>query len=267
MFFMQQKKGFLWLFFILVILSFFLLFLGKRGVNFSVFYPFQKLGSYVSWAVISVRGEEGNEINKLRKENRELFEKLAKFSSLEEENKALRFQFETSEIRKLDLLPAKIVGAPGFIPGKSYPSYFVLDKGAKGGVKIGQGVIFGESVVGRVVSVNSGFSRIRLVYDNEFTEVARIKSNGEEVSGLAIGEGEGNLLVDNIPPSAKIEEAGLITTKGSIMQDGTGFPPGLVLGKIISVEDKKSEVFKKANATSLLNFLGLSQVFIVLGFK
>ena len=70
-------------------------------------------------------------ISKIKEENRELVGKIVSQSVLQKENSALADQFTTTSIRSQILLPAKIIGAPSFIPAVSNPQSLIIDRGTK----------------------------------------------------------------------------------------------------------------------------------------
>lgn len=263
---MQNRKYFGVIFLILLLLSLSLIFASKKGVVFNVFSPLQKVGSLFGGFFLDTT-HKTKEDNASRE--REILEKLSRLSSIEAENNALKFQFENQDTKNLSLIAAKIVGAPGFIPGVSHPFYFIIDKGANNGIKKNQAVIFGNNVVGKIDFVNSDFSRVLPVYSEKFSEVSIIQSNdpAHQGTGLLKGQGEGNLILDNVLPSMKIEKGNILVTQGSFQEDNTGFPPGIILGRVTQVEDNKSAIFKKADAESLLNFDSLVNLFVVNGLK
>jgi cell shape-determining protein MreC len=55
-------------------------------------------------------------------------------------------------------------------------------------------------------------------------------------------------------------------TKGDISLQNTGYPPDLTIGKIISVSKNPSDLFQKAEISSLIDFSNLEKVFVVVNY-
>src|SRR6266702_3984965 len=89
-------------------------------------------------------------IDKLKKENAQLRLQLAELKNVKTENIALHDQFDIKDTSPKQLIPAEVVGAPGFIPGTSVPEYLVINKGKKDGVKEGSTVVYKNALIGRV---------------------------------------------------------------------------------------------------------------------
>lgn len=197
----------------------------------------------------------------LSNQNRALVKKIINEETLKKENSALADQFATTSIRSQTLLAAKIVGAPSFIPGVSSPQNFIIDKGTDDNVKVGNAVIYKDNLIGKVVESNLYFSKIDLVTSPSFSST--VKTLRTEATGVIKGIGEKKMILDNVLQSADIKVSDIILTKGDQDINGIGLPPNLILGKLISVSKKPSNLFQKGEVVSLLDFLSLSTVFVV----
>ena len=200
-------------------------------------------------------------INKIKEENKELVKKIVMQSVLQKENSALHDQFATISVRSQSLLPAKIVGAPSFIPGVSNPQSFIIDKGTADNVAVGNAVIYKDNLVGKITQSNLYFSKVVLVTNSSFSSTVRILRS--QAQGVIKGEGEKQMILDNVLQSDDIKISDIIITKGDLDEKGRGIPPDLVVGKIVSVSKKPSDLFQKGEVVSLLGFSNLSTVFVV----
>lgn len=198
----------------------------------------------------------------LKKDNASLTQQLSDLKQVEQENKTLRAQFETSPIHSSKLLPATIVGEPGFLPGVSFPAYIVLDKGTDNGVVKDQVVLVINTVIGKVIEVNPGFSKVMLVSDPSISITAR--TQGTNAQGIVKGQSNGDLLFDNVLLADSLKLGDIIVTNGDQGMDGKGYPPGLLLGKITSVEKNPSALFQKASVASLIDMSKLRMVFVLI---
>ena len=201
-------------------------------------------------------------VKKLEEENKELLGRLSDQKKILEDNKALRDQFESSGPPSKDLISAKIIGAPGFIPGVTTPDFFILDKGMKDSVEVGRAVIYKDILVGEIVSANEHFSKAILVSNPSF--LVTVESEKTKYQGVVKGDGGRKMILDNVAQSEEIGESDILITKGDASDDGKGIPPGLVVGKIESIDKKPSDVFQKGEVLSPLNFTNLNTVFVVI---
>lgn len=205
---------------------------------------------------------ESDRVKKLEEENLELHSKIYATDRLKKENVALLDQFQTSKPKSSILLPARVLGAPGFVPGVSSPSYFILDKGSADGVKEGQTVLVKDHFLGQVVEVSQYKVKVNLIYNPSFSFTGRAHSGA---LGIVKGDGTG-LILDNVLLSDQIAVEDIVYTKGD-MDFSRGILPDLIVGKIVSLEKKPSALFQKARVKSFVNFNTLSAVFIAVGEK
>lgn len=202
---------------------------------------------------------------KLLAREQEIAKKLVNQAVLEKEVKALRDQFMTTNPPSSQLVPAKIIGAPGLVPGVSLPEYIVVDKGGRDSVKAGQAVVYKNNLIGKVEQITGRLSRIVLTSSTKFSITAKVvNKDGESPVGVGKGQGGGHIILENVLLSEKIEEGDFVATSGEKDVDGTGIPPDLIVGKVISVEKKPSALFQSASVQSLIDPTQLSIVFIVI---
>ena len=206
---------------------------------------------------------EDLKIKDLRDENLSLLKKIAESEKLKRENAALSDQFQTSYPRSIQLLEAEIIGAPGFIPGVSVPTNFILNKGSKDNIKVGQAVVVKDNLVGVISQISTNLSKVNAV-NNYFSSFTAKTENGAQ--GIVKGTGAG-LTLNNVLLSENIKSSEIVLTYGDINLDGIGIPPNLVVGKITSVEKSASDLFQKAKIESFVDFPKLTSVFIYINAK
>lgn len=205
---------------------------------------------------------ESDEIKRLKNENLELASRITDQEKLRKENVALLSQFQTQNPKPENLLPARVVGAPGFIPGITEASELILDRGEKDDVKIGQSIVFMNNLIGRVVAVSYYLSKVDFVTNSSVTFPVKTENNG---IGIVKGSGEGRMTLQNVLPSEELKVGDLVFTKGDVDINSLGIPPDLVVGKIESVEKIPTAIFQKAEIKSLVDFNKLSIVFVIVG--
>lgn len=240
-------------------ITLFIIVFGQLGIfNWS-----KEIFTNIPWKatkVFNISGNQVGEVAKLRNENQILRKKVLEKQNLIAENKALRDQFSTSSIPSTNLIPAKVVGSPGFIPGITNPDYIILDKGEKDGLEINDSVVYQNNFVGKIIALSGNFSKVELAISiDSFT--AKVV-DGKEISGVV--RGKGNIIIfDNVLLSESLKKDQIVLTKGDIDENGTGIPPDMVVGKIISIEKKSSNLFQRAEVETFLNFQSLSTVFVI----
>lgn len=193
--------------------------------------------------------------------NRELLKKLVDQQKLLAENQALKDQFQTQYPKSSQLLPARIIGAPHFIPGVSIPQTFTLNKGQQDGVDIGEAVVVKDNLVGKISAVSHAMSQVLLITHPRSTFTAY--TNTTNAQGIIKGNGSDEMNLENVLLSEELKKDDIILTKGDIDISGRGLPKDVIVGKIISVEKKPSSLFQTGRLKSLLNFSTLTEVFII----
>ena len=260
---MKRKTGFLPVFFVVAFLCVLILVLSLSG-------NLKFLSSFLEKRTAQIQGITFNifrnlpfisgeaKIKKLQENNLELLSRVADFEKLKRENAALSDQFQTTYPPSYELLKAEIIGAPGFIPGISLPVNFILSKGSKDSVKVGQAVVVKNNLVGKISKTSVNLSEAILINNSSFSFTARTENGAQ---GIIKGAGA-SLTFDNVLLSENIKISEIVLTKGDVNQDGIGIPADLIVGKIKSVEKNPSDLFQKAEIASFVNFVGLSTVFI-----
>jgi len=200
-------------------------------------------------------------LKKLKDENIELTKKLLDQKKLQSENAALKDQFETSNPRSQNLLHGKVIGAPSFIPGISFPTVFIIDKGEKDGVKNNQAVVFKDALIGRVEKTTKYLSKVILLSNSSFSFTAKTERGA---LGIIKREGNGEITLNNVLLSEDLKKDDLVYTRGDLDEEGIGIPEDLIIGKIESIEKESSALFQKAKVRSMIDFTKLFNVFVVL---
>ncbi len=185
----------------------------------------------------------------------------AKDATQKQEMQALRDQFETSTIPQTSLLPAKIIGFEGFLPGVSRPTQVVLDRGGEEGVSSGLAVIYKNNLVGKVVKTTDHRSLVALLTKSGWSFT--VKTSSTNANGL-VEIDNGDIFLKNVVLSDSLEKGDLIVTKGDETMGNGGFPPDIVVGKVASIDKKASALFQTAKVKSLQNVVSLTTVFIFL---
>jgi rod shape-determining protein MreC len=204
-------------------------FAGPRGVMASVLSPARRgaslavrpITAFGSGLIHSRSIQDENE--RLRRENADLRSEL---------DAAQLSAARAAELEKLLNLPlprsvAK-VGAEVYAPGASAFEWTVdIDAGSDDGVGVGNPVVSGDGLLGKIVSVQAHSAVVELLTDPSFGAAARLESSGE--SGIVHGHGTGPLTLDTLDPGVAVAKGERVVTSGGAT---SGFPSGLPIGTI-----------------------------------
>lgn len=261
---MQNKINYLPFFLVFLTLSFILILFGTSGIykNISSFFNNSTQFSRNVTNVLTLKSIQNKYIESLRIENAKIKKDLSDQKNILNENMALKSQFESSPEISQELLPVKIIGAPGFLPGISLPEYLILNKGAKAGIKNGDSVLSNNYLVGKIVFTSADISKVELVSNKNSSFTAKVQGNSD-ANGILKGQGQEEMIFDNVLLTTKLNKDDLVITKGDKNEKGEGYPPEISIGKIISIEKEQSDLFQKAIVKSPIDFKNLTVVFVL----
>ncbi len=191
---------------------------------------------------------------KIQEENNALRRQLAQFKRYEMDNKALRDQFETTTPAPRDLLPANVVGMN--------EDTIIIDKGGQDRVKVGDIIVLKDNLVGKVSKTSPNVSRVTLISHPATSFTAETAKTA--AIGVVKARGGDTITLENVVLSDKVEKDDLVVTRGNIDERGEGFPSELVVGKVISVNKKASNLFQEAQIKSLVDFKRVRMVFVII---
>ena len=263
---MRRSGNIFFVFLIFLLLSFVIFILSQKnllnaptGLIEDITIPLQR----ITHNSINGLGKDNNDqIAKLKEENISLLSQLTKEKELEKENQALHDQFATTSIDSKKLLPAHIIGSPGFIPNISSVDQIIIDKGQQDGIKKGSIVVYKDNLVGKAIQIFPHASIISVPTQKDI-ELAGITVKTQTL-GVLRGQGESQMILDNVVLSDTLQKGDIVITKGDKDISGEGYPPNLVVGKIISVNKQNSALFQTADVQSLLDFTKLDTVFVMM---
>lgn len=267
---MKRKENYIPFFLVFFGLTLIIILIGKIGIINTVSSKVNSVSSPIrenTVSILSLNSFKDKKLKAIQQQNEKLRSDLRDRNSLVLENKALKDQFAISSVQTQKLLPAKVVGSPGFIPGTTFPQYLIINKGKRDGVRNGSAVIVGEYLVGKINRILDNTSRVELINNKNSVLTGKIKpDDGAEIIGIIKGQGEDNLIFDNVLLTVDLKKDTLIFTKGDIDQNGNGIPPDLVVGRIVSVDKKASDLFQRAAVKSFVDPRNIDVVFVSLWF-
>ncbi len=164
---------------------------------------------------------------------------------------AEQLRLENIRLKKLMGIQDKRVTpiASGFLvasSGASSRRYAILTVGAERGVKSGQAVLGPDGLVGRIVSTGRQGARVLLIIDGG--NVTPVKRASDGVTALAIGRGDGMLVLRPITSNAAPFRRGdLFITSGS----GGLYRPGVPVARVTQAGRDGAVAIPAADPTKL----------------
>ncbi len=207
---------------------------GLRGVAATVFSPFRSAGDTVAtpfrngWHGIFGYDDLKDENADLRTQIEQLKGQEVADANAAAENDALRRMQDLPVTADIPRVVAEVISAPL----TNFDTTIEINRGSGEGIKVGMAVVTDAGLVGRVVSVLGGRSRVQLITDLDFPVVgSRLVDSGDV--GLAEPGTDGNLLIDaGIELDTAVERGEALVTSGTPDSD---YPPGIPVGRVLSV--------------------------------
>lgn len=251
---MQKRKSFLPTFLILFVLSLLLFILSRAGLlrGFTSFFEVATVPLQRAVFGTLHKTDIKTEIARLKEDNLNLSFQLVKKTETEREVQALRDQFAKTNPSPRTLLPALIIGGT--------MDKIIIDKGMADSLKKGNVVVVKDNLIGQIEKISEHQALVKLITHDSVSYTA--KTLKTESVGVVRGQG-GSLLIENVVLSERLEKDDLVVTKGQVDEKGSGFPPGLIVGKITSINKKASNIFQSAEVVSLVHFGNLERVFVI----
>ncbi len=111
-----------------------------------------------------------------------------------------------------------------------------IDKGTSNGIEVDMAVITNQGLIGKVVSVSTFTSRVRLLTSSDIHNKVsvKIKTDKEDIYGILSSYDKENnvLIIEGISSNKIIEKDSVVVTTGM----GSIFPSGVLVGKVESYE-------------------------------
>ncbi|MBP3615368.1 MAG: rod shape-determining protein MreC [Alphaproteobacteria bacterium] len=225
-----------------IVFSFILIFIGKpdnvilnrtSGVVADVMSPFVKVISYPIYLVGSFIVDVKNfrdvdaRNHELRTEISKLKEQLNYFKQIEVENQELRKlnNFKTNAVNYL--LSTRVLGSSG----SGFTHSFLVDAGAKEGVKKYQGVLVDGYLVGQINSVGTNYSRMILISDANSKIPVQIERT--KTRAFLIGDNTDYPQVVHFENQEPVQIGDVVVTSGM----GGNLPAGIPVGIIGSISE------------------------------
>ncbi len=213
----------------------------QKGIV-QVFSPVQAGASKVlspvrdvaNWVSDTLRAKSN--VDKLRKQNRELTAQLATLKTAQLQNEQLTRQVgldQTIGVRNYHPVGANVIVRDPSL----WFQQVEVDAGSDQGVEQGDPVLADGGLVGDVKTVDASVSVVTLITDASYAAAAQVTDNAGDQGILAPSVGNPNqLLLTDLPGRAQITQGDLVVTAGFKSGSLTSlYPPGLPIGTVGTV--------------------------------
>lgn len=272
----RSRSGFIIILIALVLVGIALRATGNMGIvqdaTFGVFSPVQTFMLDATNGVTNLFGGF-QEVNALRAQVKQLQEQLntaiidtVRVRELEIENSELRAQLEYKQENPDYLLTGATVLEENENRARvisqdpsTLVNFLIIDQGREDNVEVGMPVVTSAGLVGRITEVGSNWSRVLLINDTTSSVNAVVQST--RATGIVQGQGQGSdlLIMRYLPLGESVKENDLILTSGI----GGAFPKRLVLGQVIQVRQRDTDLFTEAVIRPSVDLARLEYVLVM----
>lgn len=193
------------------------------------------------------------EVDRLQLEDQSLRLELSNHKSIEEELARLQ---QVSEIKSTLARKARLARIIAHDPSV-WNSSFIVDVGSEDGVQVDSPVISEQGLVGRVIEVSKGNSRVLLASDPD-SSVAGLDDRSR-VTGIVQGTGRNQLRFGYVSAAEDVQKDDVIVSSGL----GGVFPKGYRLGTVVRKGDAENGLMADIVLAPAVDFASLDYVFIL----
>lgn len=198
------------------------------------------------------------EVEALKSENAELTRQLAEekltkqqLDELKELAEALNYDYTE---QKFDIVTGDVIS----LDGSNWTNIFTINCGTESGIKVGDAVVNGIGLIGKVEEAGEGWSKVMSLID-EGSKVSFKLARDRKQLGVVSGNEEGEVSGYMIDGEALVSEGDVIITSGL----GT-YPEGLEIGSVKSVTYNSNTLLKEITVELAVNFKSLDKVAVIL---
>jgi len=203
-------------------------------------------------------GGLSRENQQLRTENERLTNELARAreAAVQQQNQAdlnaVRAQFPNDTFLAASVVSRDI---------SNVRSVVAIDRGSSDGVKTGMIVVTeGRSLVGTVTKVLGDYAWVTLITDPKSAVSALVQESRAE--GVVAGNYDGALNMEFVGQGAAVKQGDFVLTSGV----GGGYPPGIVIGRVSTVQKNDQDLFQSVRVEHLASLSSLDHVLVLTSF-
>ncbi len=205
-----------------------------------------------------------NENEQLRRDNDRLAAENQRLRPIATENEQLSAILGLKSSLTYKTVAAEVIGRETLETRR----VVTIGRGADDGIKTGD-VVIGEggALAGRVAQVGPNFARVVLINDATSTVIGKVTSN--DATGEVIGQLGGQLVMQNIDSTQRLQIGDQVRTAGIELTGGirSPYPKDLVIGQITDVVRDPNAVVQTAYVEPLLDLDHLIYVLVVIDYE
>ena len=248
------KNKYLFYFFFLVLISFISIFNTNPYYNSSFFNS----SNYIVGSIFQIRSSIVNYFNLTKINSDVMSENFLLKKKLLEINRNKNLYADSISILNYDTY--EIINA-GIINNSVYKknNYFTLDKGEEDGIKVDQGVIGFNGIIGKIHSVSSNFSVGHSLLSSKLIIPSSVGKSKITSSVSWFGKNPEILNVLYVPKHLNINEGDTVYTSSfeSI------FPEGIPISVIKKIDKNSNSNFLYIESNPIANFYSVKNVYVV----
>ncbi|HEY6957369.1 MAG TPA: rod shape-determining protein MreC [Candidatus Limnocylindria bacterium] len=206
------------------------------------------------------------EIERLRQDNADLRGEVDRLTlenvQLREATVAAQQAAKLNDVAKT--LPYQTVQAPVIARDPSNILLgIVLGAGTADGVKVDDVVVSDQGVVGRVSEAGPNYSKVLLITDPSSNFSALVE--GSRATGIVRGQYGDSLIMDWLLQTEAVKVGDVVVTAGLGLGDQVRslYPKGLVVGKVLQVQNAEAAAYQRAIIAPAVDLRKLENVLVV----
>lgn len=181
-----------------------------------------------------------------KEENLQTIQEKILLNKLQKENTQLKLLLDFTERQPYTSVTASIL-SHSISP---LQSTFLIDRGEKDGIALGDPVIVADGVlIGRIIKLSSSYAVVRALVDRQ-SKIAAALLHEQETMGVVEGTMGGFLSMDLIPQDVTLLPGEIIVTSGL----ETSVPSDLFLGTIAIINKNEQNPFQNATIQPLIDY-------------
>ena len=189
-----------------------------------------------------------------------LVEFYAENASLNQKNEELQIkvrQLESENQKMRLLLGAPFPASYKFLPASviTVGRFMEIAQGENQGVRKGQIVIDGQTLIGIVETVSPERTQVKLLTDPEF-QIPAVTSR--DTHGLVVGQGEQNVSLTRVLQKDPLFQNDQVVTAGAEFT-----PANLLIGKVTHITSDETAAYKQAKIVPIIDFTREKIVFVI----
>ena len=240
-------------------------------------FPGNPAGSLVKNATVGIDGFFSNVTNKVRSSISGMFsyrELQDEIDRLEEENFLLKMQMRSANLNEEELNELKdlsdvlnykntvddfdiVSGSVISHDGSAFTTIFTVDVGTDDGVEIGNPVLNGTGLVGKVVQTDRKWSKVACLCDDADKVSFRVSRN-KTIIGIAYGTLNDELSGYMLDENADVRVGDTLVTSGMGI-----YPAGLYVGEVLTVNYNPNTLLREITVQTGFDYRSIEKVSII----